>query len=173
MWTKKAQYPVTSLAVMVFRSRLTCFIDGLPRVFFTSATLFCRGANLPWHLFAPSPNHFGQFWRFGPRQQALRVAKPLRSWKAQLDESTSVFTLKSASIFGVAQTVCLVNRVFVPCQKVAVLTKTAKTTNLSNWKQGLRCSDPENDENDENGGVSLRQRHGLKKAGFCGLPWFL
>ena len=49
-------------------------------------------------------------------------------------------------------TVFLVNRVFVPCQKGAVLTKTAKMTNLhsTRWKQGLRSSDPESDENDEN-----------------------
>ena len=32
--------------------------------------------------------------------------------------------------FGVAQTVYLVNRVFVPCQKGAILTKTAKMTHL-------------------------------------------
>ena len=32
--------------------------------------------------------------------------------------------------FRVTQTVFLVNRVFVPCQKGAVLTKTAKMTNL-------------------------------------------
>ena len=32
--------------------------------------------------------------------------------------------------FGMAQTVFLVNHVFVPCQKRAVLTKTAKMTNL-------------------------------------------
>ena len=34
------------------------------------------------------------------------------------------------SLDKVAQTVVLVNRVFVPCQKGAVLTKTAKMTNL-------------------------------------------
>ena len=45
----------------------------------------------------------------------------------------------------------LVNRVFVPCQKGAVLTKTAKMTNLHSTK-GLAPQTTENDENDENGG---------------------
>ena len=50
----------------------------LPRVFCTTKTLFCTGATLfrtsargcwrPWSKrpFAPSPNHFGHFWGFGP-----------------------------------------------------------------------------------------------------------
>ena len=149
---------------------------------------------------------------------------------------------------GVAQTVFLVARVFVPCQEGVVLTKTAKMTNLHSihwksepifgkgmrrstfhWKKGLfsekgggnsvnegfgkdfyrigtfgeevwaiqwttglwklkSCcphplpenqllenkgfgpQTPENDENDKNGGVSLRQRRDLERAGFA-LPW--
>ena len=48
----------------------------------------------------------------------------------------------------------LVNRVFVPCQKGAVLTKTAKMTNLHSTTEnkGFAPQTPENDENDENGG---------------------
>ena len=41
----------------------------------------------------------------------------------------------------------MVNHVFVPYQKGAVLTKTAKKRRIFHWKQA-----PENDENDENGG---------------------
>ena len=73
---------------------------------------------------------------------------------------------------GVAQTVFLVNRVFVPCQKRAVLTKTAKITNLhpTHWKQGLRSSDPQKRRKWRKWRVSLRKRHGLEKKGFV-LPW--
>ena len=58
------------------------------------------------------------------------------------------------SKFGVVQTVFLVNRAFVPCQKGAALTKTAKTTNLPclpTGSKGFAPQTPENGENDENG----------------------
>ena len=64
--------------------------------------------------------------------------------------------IKRGAIFEVAQTVFLVNHVFVPCQKGAVLTKTAKMTNLhSIYPLKTRASllrPPKTDENDENGG---------------------
>ena len=57
-----------------------------------------------------------------------------------LPKKLSEFTLLK---LGVAQTVFWVNRVFCPLPKGAVLTKTAKVTNLHStyWKQGLRSSD--------------------------------
>ena len=70
------------------------------------------------------------------------------------------------------QTVFLVNRVFVPCPKGAVLTKTAKMTNLDStqWRQGFRSSKHRKRRKWRKWRVSLRQRHGLEKAGFV-LPW--
>ena len=59
-------------------------------------------------------------------------------------------------IFGVAQTVFLVNRVSVPCQKGAVLTKKAKKWRIcilpTENKGFFALQTPENDENCENGG---------------------
>ena len=68
------------------------------------------------------------------------------------------------SYIGVAQTVFLVNRVFVSCQKGAVLTKTVKMRIciLPAENKGFAPQTPENDENDE---MSLSQRHVLEKAG--------
>ena len=78
------------------------------------------------------------------------------------------------SHFGVALTVFLVNRVFFPCHKGNVLTKTAKMTNLhsTHWKQGLRSPDPRKRRKWRKWQLSLRHRHGLDKAGFV-LPWTL
>ena len=68
----------------------------------------------------------------------------------------------------------LVSRVFVPCQKGAVLTKTATMTILqsTHWKQGLRSSEIRKRRKWRKWQVSLRQRHGLEKAGLA-LPWHI
>ena len=48
--------------------------------------------------------------------------------------------LKVKIFIGVAQTVFLVNRVFVPCQKGAVLTKTAKSDEVAFYPLKTRAS---------------------------------
>ena len=57
-------------------------------------------------------------------------------------------------------------------EKGAVLTKTAKMTNLhsTHKKQGLRSSEPRKGRKWRKWRVSPRHRHGLEKAGFA-LPW--
>ena len=74
--------------------------------------------------------------------------------------------------FGVAETVFLVNRVFVPCQKGAVLTKMAKMTNfgicvLPTESRGFAPQTPENDENERKRRIKLRKILGTP----AGCPW--
>ena len=73
------------------------------------------------------------------------------------------------AFFGVAQTVFLVNRVFVACQKGAVLTKTAKMMNFI-LPTETRALLLKTRKTTKKWRVSLRQRHGLEKARFV-LPW--
>ena len=70
-----------------------------------------------------------------------------------------------------AKTVFLINRVRAPCQKEGRFAAKMTILHATHQKQGV-CSSTPKTTNYENGRVSLRQRHGLPKAGFS-FPWKL
>ena len=77
-------------------------------------------------------NGYRVVW-FVSQTDRTRMPKPSEHRKPPKTEETSrkqAPQIGGGLKVGVAQTVFLVNRVFVPCQKGAVLTKTAKMTNL-------------------------------------------
>ena len=79
---------------------------------------------------------------------------PDKSWKETKKQSRLKFSVALEKFtLGVAQTVFLADRVFVPCHKGAVLAKAAKMTNLHSnplRTKGFAPQTRENDENDEN-----------------------